>query len=119
MAPYAEGDFSLLDDTLHIVPGVRFEPYITSTNKLTPPPAGSPNIGYTHEEARHRAAHLGALRRHAAHHRARRAFGIYHQAPQPEDLSAVFGTPTLALSTAQHYLAGGSVPARPSRSRSR
>jgi hypothetical protein len=35
------------------------------------------------------------------------AFGVYHQAPQPEDLSSVFGTPTLGLSSAQHYLAGG------------
>jgi len=32
---------------------------------------------------------------------------VYDQAPQAEDLSAVFGTPTLVLSKAEHYVAGG------------
>jgi TonB family protein len=106
IAPYAEGDFSLLDDTLHIVPGLRFEPYVTSTNKLTPPPAGSPNIAYTHEEG---VIEPRLSVRYAFTPRitGKAAVGIYHQAPQPEDLSSIFGTPTLALSTAQHYLAGG------------
>jgi TonB family protein len=106
VAPYAEGDFSLLGDTLHVVPGLRFEPYVTSTNKLTPPPAGSPNIAYTHEEGviePRLSVHYAFTPRIAG----KAAVGIYHQAPQPEDLSSVFGTPTLALSTAQHYLAGG------------
>ena len=106
VAPYAEGDFSLLDDTLHIVPGVRFEPFLTSTNKLTPPPSGSPNIAYTHEQA---VIEPRLSVRYAFTPRitAKAAVGIYHQAPQPEDLSSVFGTPGLLLSTAQHYLAGG------------
>ncbi len=34
------------------------------------------------------------------------AYGQYHQAPQPEDLSAVFGNPTLAASHAQQTLFG-------------
>ncbi|MGD0524622.1 MAG: TonB-dependent receptor, partial [Polyangiaceae bacterium] len=106
LAPYAEGDFSLLDDTLHVVPGARFEPYVTSTNKLTPPPSGSPNTGYTHEQA---VIEPRVAVRYAFTPRitGKAAFGIYHQAPQPEDLSSIFGTPTLSLSTAQHYLAGG------------
>ncbi|HEY3817929.1 MAG TPA: TonB family protein [Polyangiaceae bacterium] len=106
IAPYAEGDFSLLEDTLHVVPGIRFEPYITSTNKLTPPPTGSPNIGYTHQEG---VIEPRLSVRYAFTPRitGKAAVGIYHQSPQPEDLSSVFGTPTLALSTAQHYLAGG------------
>jgi TonB family protein len=106
VAPYAEGDLSLFDDTLHVVPGVRFEPYITTTNKITPPPVGSPNIGYSHEDA---VIEPRISVRYAFTPRitAKAAFGIYHQAPQPEDLSSKFGTPTLALSTARHYLAGG------------
>jgi hypothetical protein len=36
------------------------------------------------------------------------AYGVYHQAPQPEDMSSQFGTPTLDLSTAEHWLVGGS-----------
>jgi TonB family protein len=106
VAPYAEGDLALLDDTLHVVPGVRFEPFLTSTNKLTPPPSGSPNIGVTHEQA---VIEPRLSVRYAFTPRitAKAAVGIYHQAPQPEDLSSVFGTPGLLLSTAQHYLAGG------------
>jgi TonB family protein len=106
VAPYVEGDFSLLGDTLHVVPGVRFEPFLTSTNKLTPPPAGSPDIGVTHEQS---VIEPRLSLRYAFTPRitAKAAVGVYHQAPQPEDLSSVFGTPGLLLSTAQHYLAGG------------
>ena len=44
---------------------------------------------------------------------AKAAFGLYHQLPQPEDLSAVFGTPSLGLSVAEHYLAGASFQLTP------
>jgi TonB family protein len=105
VAPYAEADIALLDDALHVVPGLRFEPYITTTNKITPPPTANPNIGYSHEDA---VIEPRISVRYAFTPRitAKAAFGIYHQAPQPEDLSARFGTPTLVLSTARHYLAG-------------
>jgi TonB family protein len=105
VAPYVEGDFSLLDDTLHVTPGARFEPFITSANKVVAPPPGAPNVGFTREEpaieprVNVRYAFTPTISGKAA-------FGIYHQAPQAEELSAVFGTPTLVLSTARHYLAG-------------
>jgi hypothetical protein len=35
--------------------------------------------------------------------------GLYHQAPAPEDLSAVFGNPTLDLARAVHVTAGGKI----------
>jgi hypothetical protein len=38
---------------------------------------------------------------------AKAAFGIYHQPPQAEDLTAVFGNPKLGPATARHYLVGG------------
>jgi hypothetical protein len=106
VAPYVEGDFSLLDDTLHVVPGVRLEPFLTSTNKITPPPAGSPNIGLSHEDT---VIEPRISVRYAFTPRitAKAAFGVYHQPPQAEDLSASFGTPALLLSSAEHYLAGG------------
>jgi TonB family protein len=106
VAPYVEGDFSLFDDTLHVTPGARFEPFITSANKVVPPAPGTPNVGFTREEAvieprvNVRYAFTPTIS-------AKAAFGVYHQAPQAEELSAVFGTPTLVLSTARHYLAGG------------
>jgi outer membrane receptor protein involved in Fe transport len=34
------------------------------------------------------------------------AYGQYHQAPEPEDLSPVFGNPTLGFARSTHYLAG-------------
>src|SRR5262249_54750404 len=37
------------------------------------------------------------------------AAGIYHAPPAPEDLSAVFGTPELAASTARHLSIGQAV----------
>jgi hypothetical protein len=106
VAPYVEGDLSLLDDALHIVPGVRLEPFITTTNKITPPPVGSPNIGVSHEDT---VIEPRLSVRYAFTPRitAKAAFGVYHQPPQPEDLSASFGSPGLQLSSAEHYLAGG------------
>jgi hypothetical protein len=37
------------------------------------------------------------------------AAGLYHQAPEAEELSAVFGNPTLSLSSAAHLSLGASV----------
>ncbi len=105
LAPYVEADASLLDDTLHIVPGIRFEPYITSASKTVPTVGNNPDVGTTHTvaEVEPRISIHYAFSPQIS---VKAAYGIYHQAPQPEDLSSVFGTPTLALSTAQHYLAG-------------
>jgi TonB family protein len=113
LAPYAEADISLVDDRLHIIPGARFEPFITSTSKTLPTAALSPDIGYTHEvaEVEPRISVHYALSPSIS---AKAAFGVYHQAPQPEDLSAVFGSPTLGLSSAQHYLAGSTFQLTPS-----
>jgi TonB family protein len=107
LAPYAEADIALFDDRLHVIPGARFEPYITSTSKTVPATGINPDVGATHEvaEVEPRISVHYAFTPEIS---AKAAFGVYHQAPQPEDLSAVFGTPLLGLSSAQHYLAGGS-----------
>jgi TonB dependent receptor/TonB-dependent Receptor Plug Domain len=113
IAPYAETDFSLLDDRLHVVPGARFESYITSTSKTLPEVAGAPDQGQTREvgEFEPRVSVRYAFTPDIV---GKAAVGIYHQAPQPEDLSAVFGSPTLGLSSAQHYLTGASFQLTPS-----
>ena len=105
VAPYAEGDFSFFDDTLHIVPGARLEPFVTSTNKVTPPLPGNPPVSTTREEQviEPRVSVRYAFTPEIS---AKAAYGQYHQAPQPEDLSAIFGTPTLALSNAEQSLVG-------------
>jgi TonB family protein len=107
MGAFAEADASLFDDRLHLVPGVRFEPYVTATNKLLPTVGGNPATGFSREDSviePRVSVRLSVTDRITV----KAAFGSYHQAPQPEDLSASFGTPTLVLSTAQHYLVGSS-----------
>jgi TonB family protein len=113
LAPYAELDISLLDDRLHILPGARFEPYVTSTSKTIPASGTNPDVGLTNDVApiEPRVSVRYAFTPEIS---GKAAFGIYHQAPQPEDLSAVFGTPALGLSSAQHYLAGGAFQLTPS-----
>ena len=37
------------------------------------------------------------------------AWGRFHQAPAPADLSAAFGNPTLGISRAEHWLGGANV----------
>jgi hypothetical protein len=106
LAPYAEADVSLFDDNLHVIPGVRFDPYIISVSKTVPAAGIFPDIGGTHEDTQIEpriSAHYSVTPQISV----KAAYGVYHQAPQPEDLSAVFGNPSLGLSSAHHYLAGG------------
>jgi TonB family protein len=105
LAPYAQLDFSLLDGDLHVIPGLRLEPYVIGGNRITPVQADQPQIGFTHETTtveprlslRYQVNHALALKA---------AFGIYHQAPFADDLSSLFGNPNLDVSRATHWLAG-------------
>jgi TonB family protein len=105
VAPFAEGDLALLDDKLHIVPGARLDPIITMTNKVAPPQPGNPIIAAQREEP---VIEPRIFVRYAFTPRisAKIAYGEYHQPPLAEEMSAVFGNPTLALSYAQHELVG-------------
>jgi TonB family protein len=106
VAAYAEGDLSGFDDRLHVLPGLRFEPFVSSASKALPPAGDTPSVGTTQESV---AIEPRLAVRYAFTPRitGKAAFGLYHQSPQPEDLSSVFGTPTLGLSVAEHYLLGG------------
>lgn len=107
LAPFAQLDWTLLDDRLHITPGLRVEPYVISGNRSFPDVGGAPPVGFSHETTAVdprisvRFTPIKALTIKAA-------AGIYHQAPAPEDLSAVFGNPNLTLSAADHVLGGAS-----------
>lgn len=105
IAPYGQADIALLDDELHIVPSMRIEPYLTGGSRQTPVKGETPSIGFLHQDT--------ALDpRISVHYQPipkvgfKAAFGVYHQSPQPEDLSAVFGNPSLGVSKATHWLAG-------------
>jgi TonB family protein len=105
---FAEGDFAFLNEKLHIVPGARFEPYMTETSKSQPSSLGNPDVNTTHEDAVIEPR-LSIRYAFSPTITAKAAYGELHQAPQPEELSAVFGTPTLGLASARHYLAGSNI----------
>jgi TonB family protein len=104
VAPYAEADISLLDDQLHLVPGLRLEPYFASVNRRRPS-EGGPQIGAFD-------ADLSVQPRFSIRHRfgerllVKAAWGKYRQPAPAEDLSSVFGNPTLGTAQATHYLFG-------------
>ncbi|HET6334707.1 MAG TPA: TonB-dependent receptor [Polyangiales bacterium] len=108
LAPYVQADLSLLDDSLHLIPGVRVEPSIVHASRRTPVRSDLPTLGTVREQtlleprfaARWSITEAFALRA---------AIGIYHQPPLAEDLSAVFGNPKLGAAKAVHYLGGASL----------
>jgi TonB family protein len=106
VAPYAEADVAPFGDRLHVVPGVRFEPYVTTTSRLVPQVGDVPSVGFAQEQT---VVEPRISIRYAATPRIalKAAFGVYHQPPSGEDLSAVFGTPKLGVSEAEHYVLGG------------
>lgn len=105
LAPFVQTDFSLANDKLHLVPGVRFEPSVTNASRKIPTDPGVPAVGVSREDAYFEprlAARWAATDRITL----RAAVGIYHQPPLAEDLSAVFGNPQLGPGKAVHYVAG-------------
>ena len=88
-----------------VTPGFRYDGYLIEGTKTLPPTGTIPPIGFSRFEsgvdprvsARWDVGPRFALTA---------AYGTYHQAPQPEELSAVFGTPALALEKATHLTFG-------------
>ncbi|HEX3594927.1 MAG TPA: TonB-dependent receptor, partial [Polyangiaceae bacterium] len=107
-APYAEGDFSLFSEHLHVVPGLRLEPLFMSVSRRFPKqgdgPSSGADVGDVSIEPR-----LSA--RFALTNRVtfKAAYGRYHQPPAAADLSPVFGNPLLTPSAATHVLFGMNV----------
>ena len=105
-AAFAEFDVPFFEGRLHVVPGIRFEPYVITASRRTPVVAATPSIGVftdsTEIEPRLSASYALSSRA-----KVKAAWGLYHQAPAPEDLSAVFGNPLLDTSRAHHFLFGG------------
>ncbi|HEX4335616.1 MAG TPA: TonB-dependent receptor [Polyangiaceae bacterium] len=107
-APYAEGDFGLFSDKLHVIPGLRLEPLFMSVSRRFPKQGDGPSSG----------AYVGDVSieprlsaRYALTNRVtfKAAYGKYHQPPAAADLSPVFGNPLLGLSVATHLLFGMNV----------
>jgi TonB family protein len=110
VAPFVEGDFGLLGEHLHIVPGLRVEPFFTSVSRKLPALDASPGAG----------AYVGDVSiqprlsiRYSPEPRVtfKAAYGRYRQSPVVDDLSPVFGNPVLSPASATHWLTGVAVEA--------
>lgn len=108
VAPFVEADFAALDDKLHVTPGLRVEPYLTSTNRTIPVTGDKPGVGlFTNDLAFE--PRVSVRWQATPRINLKAAFGQYHQPPAAEDLSAVFGNPKLGLAFGRHTLAGAAV----------
>jgi TonB family protein len=104
-APYAQVDVPLWRGRVHVVPGLRLEPFFASVSRKTPIAGATPSIGLFSEAATVQPR-LALRAEPTARLRLTAALGRYRQAPQVEDLSAVFGSPTLPTSSATHLVLG-------------
>jgi TonB family protein len=104
LAPFAELDVALFGEKVHITPGARFDPYFVSVNRKTPQEGETPAIGSFREDAAlepRLALRWEPTRRTVF----KAAYGRYHQPAAADDLSSVFGNPTLPAARAEHFLA--------------
>lgn len=104
-APYVEADWALLDDKLHLTPGLRFEPFFFSVNRRKPHDPNTPDLGSYRQDI---TVQPRFVARYSPTSRLsyKVAVGLYRQPPLPDDLSAIFGNPTLGVSTGTHYVGG-------------
>jgi outer membrane receptor for Fe3+-dicitrate len=107
-APYVEGDFALLSERLHLVPGLRVEPQFTSISRRLPQQGNAPAVGaYVGDVSLEpRVSARFALTNRVSF---KAAYGRYRQPPAAADLSPVFGNPLLTPSAATHWLFGTTV----------
>lgn len=110
VAPYATGELRVGAWTFS--PGLRLDGYLVEGSRSTPRAGDTPVIGYSrfHPVAAPRLAVGWAADRRIT---VSLAAGVYHQPPDPGDLSAVFGTPTLELSRANHVALGSTLGVAP------
>ncbi|NUP07299.1 MAG: TonB-dependent receptor [Polyangiaceae bacterium] len=104
-AIHGEAELSFFADTLQLIPGLRVEPSFLFASRSTPVEGDTPSIGVFQQELflEPRFAAKLALGERL---RLRAAYGLYHQPPAPEDLSASFGNPRLESSSAHHVVGG-------------
>jgi TonB family protein len=105
VAPYGVADFALADGKVHLVPGVRIEPYLQTASRTAPPVGNTPPVGLF-DQSTVVEPRLSARWSPVRALTWKVGWGLYHQPPAPADLSSVFGNPTLGIESAQHLLWG-------------
>ena len=110
VAPYVIADFDF--GPLSVSPGLRVDGFLLQTSRLTPEVGETPSIGYESLQVEPEPR-ISARLRINPRLSVLGAAGIYSQAPDPADLSAVFGNPTLGPSSADHASLGESLRLTP------
>lgn len=108
VAPYVVAEATAFRDRLHTSVGLRVDPYARSVSRINPSNGTAPALGLFAQDLRvepRLSVRYAPSERGNVH----AAFGLFGQAPQAADLSSVFGNPRLPISTAQHYVLGGSM----------
>jgi hypothetical protein len=103
VAPYVLAQIEVGPVT--VLPGIRVESFLIDESRMTPRVAETPAVGSSRLVA-DVAPRLSASWSPSSRLTLCAAAGLYHQPPDPADLSAVFGTPALGLSRAVHVTAG-------------
>lgn len=106
LAPYAALDWQV--GPLSMVSGVRAAGYLLETSRRTPRVGQTPAIGHSAFEPR-LEPRVGLRLRLSRRVALSAAAGLYSQPPAAQDLSAVFGSPTLGPERAAHLSFGESV----------
>ncbi len=105
-APFLSAEITL--GPLTLTPGLRFDAFLLEGSRKTPRIGQTPAIGLSRVETAF-APRLSVTWRPSARLALSAAGGLYHQPPEPEELSASFGTPILALSRGVHASLGPTV----------
>lgn len=98
---------------LSVVTGLRVDGFLLQTSRSTPRIGRTPPIGHAQLEGRVQPRVSARLRVNTSLSLVGAA-GVYSQAPDPTDMSAVFGNPTLGVETADHVSLGESLRITPS-----
>jgi hypothetical protein len=112
LAAFAEADFSLFGNALHITPGLRIDPTFRSVSRRTPVEGQTPQIGAFQQDV---SVEPRLAVRWAVNSRfeVKAAAGLFKRPALPEDASAVFGNPLLPPARAAHVLVGTSLKVTP------